>query len=34
MIARCHQQGGFELVLMVTAAVTAVFLARRGRRGA
>jgi MFS family permease len=27
MIARFHQQGGFALVLMVTAAVTAVFLA-------
>ncbi len=27
MIARYHQQGGFELVLMVTAAVTVVFLA-------
>jgi MFS family permease len=27
MIARFHQQGGFELVLMVTAAVTVVFLA-------
>ena len=26
MIARFHQQGGFSLVLMVTAAVTAVFL--------
>jgi MFS family permease len=26
MIARFHQQGGFELVLMVTAAVTVVFL--------
>ena len=27
MIARFHQQGGFQLVLMVTAAVTALFLA-------
>jgi MFS family permease len=27
MIARFHQQGGFELVLMVTAGVTALFLA-------
>jgi MFS family permease len=27
MIARFHQQGGFDLVLMVTAAVTALFLA-------
>jgi MFS family permease len=27
MIGRFHQQGGFELVLMVTAAVTVVFLA-------
>jgi MFS family permease len=26
MIARFHQQGGFELVLMVTAAVTFIFL--------
>jgi hypothetical protein len=27
MIARFHQQGGFQLVLMVTAGVTALFLA-------
>jgi hypothetical protein len=26
MIARYHQQGGFELVLKVTAAVTVLFL--------
>ena len=26
MIARFHQQGGFQLVLMVTAAVTVLFL--------